>query len=85
MKRISIDKSSILLLCILGILAAMLVFLSFSLRSDAVDQALKSDRILDLAVVIEREGKARLDPALLLLSLQRPRRPPRRARRDRGS
>jgi anionic cell wall polymer biosynthesis LytR-Cps2A-Psr (LCP) family protein len=57
MKRISIDKSSILLFCILGILAAMLVFLSFSLRSDAVDQALKSDRILDLAVVIEREGK----------------------------
>jgi len=57
MKRFSIDKSSILLFCILGILAAMLVFLYFSLRSDAVDQALKSDRILDLAVVIEREGK----------------------------
>ena len=57
MKRISIDRSSILLFCILGILAATLVFLSLSLRSDAVDQVMKSDRILDMAVVIEREGK----------------------------
>ncbi len=57
MKRLSIDKSSVLLFCILGIFIATLVFLSVSLRSDAVDQAMKSDRILDLAVVIERDGK----------------------------
>ncbi len=57
MKRISIDKSSILLIVIVGILAAMIVFLFASLRSDAVDQAMKSDRILDIAVVIEKDGK----------------------------
>jgi anionic cell wall polymer biosynthesis LytR-Cps2A-Psr (LCP) family protein len=57
MKRYSFDKSSILLYCILGILALTLVFLSLALRSDAVDQAMKSDRILDLAVIIENGGK----------------------------
>jgi polyisoprenyl-teichoic acid--peptidoglycan teichoic acid transferase len=57
MKRFTIDKSSLLLFCIVGVLAAMLVFLFFSLRTDAVDQAMKSDRILNLAVVIERDGK----------------------------
>jgi polyisoprenyl-teichoic acid--peptidoglycan teichoic acid transferase len=57
MKRFSIDKSSVLLICIFGVLAAMLVFLGVSLRSDAVDLAMKSDRILNLAVVIERDGK----------------------------
>jgi anionic cell wall polymer biosynthesis LytR-Cps2A-Psr (LCP) family protein len=57
MKRISIDKSSVFLFCIVAILAAMIVFLFSSLRSDAVDNAMKSDRILNLAFVIEREGK----------------------------
>jgi anionic cell wall polymer biosynthesis LytR-Cps2A-Psr (LCP) family protein len=57
MKRISIEKSSILLIAIMGILAAMLVFLFVALRSDAVDQAMKSDRILDVGVVIEKGGK----------------------------
>jgi polyisoprenyl-teichoic acid--peptidoglycan teichoic acid transferase len=57
MKRITIDKSSVLLLVIVGILASMLVFLFVSLRSDAVDQAMKSDRILDVAFIIEKEGK----------------------------
>ena len=57
MKRITIDKSTTLLFLIFGILAAMLVFLSFSLRSDAIDLAMKSDRILNIAVIIERDGK----------------------------
>lgn len=57
MKRITIDKSSVLLIAIAGVLVAGLVFLSFSLRSDAVDQAMKSDRILNLAFIIEKEGK----------------------------
>jgi polyisoprenyl-teichoic acid--peptidoglycan teichoic acid transferase len=57
MKRISIDKSSVLLLVIMGILAAMLVFLFMSLRSDAVDLAMKTDRILNIAVIVEKEGK----------------------------
>jgi len=56
MKRLSIDRSSILLLVILAFLGGMVVFLAMSLRSDAVDLAMKSDRILNLAVIIEREG-----------------------------
>jgi anionic cell wall polymer biosynthesis LytR-Cps2A-Psr (LCP) family protein len=57
MKRIAIDKSSVLLFVIIGILAAMLVFLFASLRSDAVDKAMKTDRILNIAFIIEKEGK----------------------------
>jgi polyisoprenyl-teichoic acid--peptidoglycan teichoic acid transferase len=57
MKRIAMDRSSVLLFVIVGILAAMLVLLFVSIRSDAVDQAMKSDRILDIAVIIERDGK----------------------------
>jgi polyisoprenyl-teichoic acid--peptidoglycan teichoic acid transferase len=57
MKRINFDKSSILLLVIVGIFAAIVVFLFLSLRSDAVEEAMKSDRILNLAVIIEKDGK----------------------------
>jgi polyisoprenyl-teichoic acid--peptidoglycan teichoic acid transferase len=57
MKRIAIDKSSVLLFVIIGIVAAMLVFLFMSLRLDAVDKAMKSDRILNIAVIIEEDGK----------------------------
>ena len=57
MKRIEIDKSSVLLIVIIGIFAAMLAFLFVSLRSDAVDLAMKSDRILNVAVIIEKLGK----------------------------
>lgn len=57
MKRFSFDKSSILLLVIIGVFAVMAFFLALSLRSDAVDQAVKSDRILNLAVIFERAGK----------------------------
>jgi polyisoprenyl-teichoic acid--peptidoglycan teichoic acid transferase len=57
MKRISIDKSSVLLIVILGVLAAMLVFLFVSMRSDAVDKVMKSDRILNVAVIVEKDGK----------------------------
>jgi anionic cell wall polymer biosynthesis LytR-Cps2A-Psr (LCP) family protein len=57
MKRITIDKSSVLLFVIIGILLAMLAFLVVSLRSDAVDQAMKSDRIINLAVIVEKDGK----------------------------
>jgi polyisoprenyl-teichoic acid--peptidoglycan teichoic acid transferase len=57
MKRPSLDKSSILLIVIVAILAATLVFLFISMRSDAVDQAMRSDRIINIGFVIEREGK----------------------------
>jgi anionic cell wall polymer biosynthesis LytR-Cps2A-Psr (LCP) family protein len=56
MKRITIDRSSTLLFVIIGVIvAAFIAFLG--LRSDAVDQAIKSDRILDLAVIVEKDGK----------------------------
>jgi polyisoprenyl-teichoic acid--peptidoglycan teichoic acid transferase len=57
MKRFTIEKSSVFLILIVGIVLAMLVFFLYSLRSDAVDQAMKTDRILNLAVVVEKEGK----------------------------
>jgi anionic cell wall polymer biosynthesis LytR-Cps2A-Psr (LCP) family protein len=57
MKRFSFDKSAVLLVVIIGVLAAMAVSLAVALRADAVDQAVKADRILDLAVLFERQGK----------------------------
>jgi anionic cell wall polymer biosynthesis LytR-Cps2A-Psr (LCP) family protein len=57
MKRIIIEKSSIPFFVIVAIFAATAFFLFMSLRSDAVDQAIKADRILNLAVIVEREGK----------------------------
>lgn len=57
MKRIAIEKSSVLLLVIIGILAGTLVFLFMSMRSDAVEMAMKSDRIMNIAVIVEKDGK----------------------------
>jgi polyisoprenyl-teichoic acid--peptidoglycan teichoic acid transferase len=57
MKRLRLDKSSILLLVIVAVLAAALVFLVLSMRSDAVDQAMRSDRIINIGFVVERGGK----------------------------
>jgi len=57
MKRAFLDKSSMLLVVIAAVLVAALVFLALSLRSDAVKQAIKSDRIINICFVIEREGK----------------------------
>jgi anionic cell wall polymer biosynthesis LytR-Cps2A-Psr (LCP) family protein len=57
MKPLSLDKSAVFLFAIIAVVACAAVFLAFSLRADAVDQAMKSDRILNLAVIIEREGK----------------------------
>ncbi len=57
MKPLSIDKSSILLLVILGIVLALVLGLFLALRSDAVDQVLKSDRILNVLVILEVDGK----------------------------
>lgn len=57
MKRFSMDKSSILLIVILVIVVGVAVGLVMSLRSDVADQAMKSDRILNVLVVIESERK----------------------------
>ena len=57
MKPLSLDKGALFLAAIIAIAAASALFLGVSLRADAVDQAMKSDRILNLAFIIEREGK----------------------------
>jgi len=56
--RIAIfDKSSIPLLAILLLLAGLVVLFGISLRSDAVDEAVKSDRILNVLFVVDLGGK----------------------------
>ncbi|HTX71890.1 MAG TPA: LCP family protein, partial [Rectinemataceae bacterium] len=57
MKRFALDKSSILLIVIVGILVAGIVFLALSLRMDAVEQATKTDRIINMAIIVEQGGK----------------------------
>ena len=53
MKRFSIDKSAVLLIVIVAIVLAVGIGFVMSLRTDATDQALKSDRILNVLVVFE--------------------------------
>lgn len=57
MKPFSLDRSAVLLVAILAVLAGAALFLALSLRADAVDQAMKADRILNIAVIFERGGK----------------------------
>ena len=57
MKPVTLDKSSVLLFVILAFLAGTLVFLGLSLRSDAAEEAVKEDRILNVLFVLELEGK----------------------------
>lgn len=57
MKRVSLDKSSILLIAIAVILISTLVYFVTVLRSDALSQVVKSDRIINLCFILEREGK----------------------------
>lgn len=57
MKSLSFDKSSILLIVIIGIVVGLSVFLALSLRSDAVEEAIKSDRILNIVVILELDGE----------------------------
>jgi anionic cell wall polymer biosynthesis LytR-Cps2A-Psr (LCP) family protein len=57
MKRVSLDKSSILLIAIAVILISTLVYFVAALRSDALSQVVKSDRIINLCFILEREGK----------------------------
>lgn len=58
MKRFSIDKSSILLIVIVLLVIGMVVGLVVTLRTDVADKAIKSDRILNVLVVIEVEKHA---------------------------
>jgi anionic cell wall polymer biosynthesis LytR-Cps2A-Psr (LCP) family protein len=53
MKRLSIDKSSTLLIVIVAIVLALVIGLFFALRSASVDQAMKGDRILNVLIIFE--------------------------------
>jgi anionic cell wall polymer biosynthesis LytR-Cps2A-Psr (LCP) family protein len=57
MRQLKLDRGSIPLIAIATLFLGTLVFLFLSLRSDSVEQAMKSDRILNIAVVVEREGR----------------------------
>ncbi len=57
MKRIAFERSSSLLIVILAVVAALGVGLFLSLRSGAADEALKSDRILNVLIVFEIEKR----------------------------
>jgi polyisoprenyl-teichoic acid--peptidoglycan teichoic acid transferase len=57
MKRIKLEKSSIFLLIIIALIVGAIAFLVLRLRADSVDEALKNDRILNIAFVVERGGK----------------------------
>jgi anionic cell wall polymer biosynthesis LytR-Cps2A-Psr (LCP) family protein len=57
MKPFSFDKSSIFLLLIIAVVVGLMVALGFALRSDAVDDAMKSDRIMNVLFVLELDRK----------------------------
>ena len=57
MKPFSFDKSSIFLLIIIAVILGLVVSLGVVLRSDAVDDAMKSDRIMNVLFVLEIDKK----------------------------
>lgn len=57
MKPFSFDKSSIFLLIIIAVVVGLVAALGFALRSDAVDDAMKSDRIMNVLFVLELDRK----------------------------
>lgn len=59
MKRFSIEKSSILLIVIVLLVAGMAVGLYATLSTNMADQAIKKDRILNVLVIIEVEKHPR--------------------------
>ena len=57
MKHVTLDRSSIFLILIILFIAACVGFLLVRLRADSLDEALKNDRILNIAFVVEKAGK----------------------------
>jgi anionic cell wall polymer biosynthesis LytR-Cps2A-Psr (LCP) family protein len=57
MRRLSIDKSSFLLIVIAALVLALVVGFFVLLGAKDVDEGLKSDRILNVLVVLEDKGK----------------------------
>ncbi|MDR3249282.1 MAG: LCP family protein [Treponema sp.] len=57
MRRAQIDASAFLLVVIAALLAGGIVFISFSLRSDPIEEALSGDRVINTLFVLEKDGK----------------------------
>lgn len=57
MRPLSLDKSLLPLVAIAGLLLGLATLLWLSLRANAVEEAVKTDRILDIAFVVELGGK----------------------------
>jgi anionic cell wall polymer biosynthesis LytR-Cps2A-Psr (LCP) family protein len=56
-RRAQIDASAFLLVVIAALLAGGIVFISFSLRSDPIEEALSGDRVINTLFVLEKDGK----------------------------
>ncbi len=57
MKRHLIDKSALFLVAILAVVVAVTVAFSLVLRTNTIDEAIKGDRIVNILVVLEQDGK----------------------------
>jgi anionic cell wall polymer biosynthesis LytR-Cps2A-Psr (LCP) family protein len=57
LRRTQIDASAFLLVAILILLAGGVVFVSFSLRTDPIEEALSGDRVINILFVLEKDGK----------------------------
>jgi anionic cell wall polymer biosynthesis LytR-Cps2A-Psr (LCP) family protein len=56
-RRAQIDASGFLLAAILILLAGGIIFISFTLRTDPIEEALSGDRVINTLFVLEKDGK----------------------------
>lgn len=57
MARALVDKNVIFLVVIIAVIAGATGFMVLSLRTDPVEEAIKADRILTVAIILEQNGK----------------------------
>lgn len=65
MGRSLIDRSAVFLIAIVALVVVALVVMLTALRTDPVDDAVKEDRIINVAVILERNGKPAATEILL--------------------
>ncbi|MCX7025650.1 MAG: LCP family protein [Spirochaetes bacterium] len=57
MKRHLLDKSSLFLIAIVAVVVAVSLAFFLILRTNRIDEAIKGDRIINILIVLERDGK----------------------------
>jgi anionic cell wall polymer biosynthesis LytR-Cps2A-Psr (LCP) family protein len=57
LRRTQADASAFLLTAIVVLLAGGVIFISFALRTDPIEEALSGDRVINTLFVIEKDGK----------------------------